>query len=89
MKKLENKVSIRGTGIHKLTATCIIRTPKKCIYLRSDEYYEVFIVTIVKEGDVFGKLLPEREVYPCNEDFGKTAWTCKSEKRAYEIYNRI
>ncbi len=89
MEKIKDKVHIRGTGIAGLTSRCVVRTPQKAIYLRSDGYYEVFKVIVVKEGYVFDKLLPEREVYPGNEDFGSTAWTFKTKESALERYNSL
>lgn len=89
MEQLDQKVYPQGTGIPNLSSTCVRRTPKKCIYLRSDGYYEVFIVKVAEEEYVFDKLYPKREVYPCSEDFGKTAWTTSSEKRAIKIFDRI
>lgn len=37
--------------------------------------HEVFIIKIGKETEINGKLIPERELFPKNEDFGKTAWS--------------
>lgn len=37
--------------------------------------YEVFIIRISPEQVIMGKQYPERELYPKNEDFGKTAWS--------------
>ena len=43
--------------------------------------YEVFRIKIDKEKVVFGQLLPEKEIFPGNEDFGKWAWSfCGIEK---------
>ena len=44
------------------------------MYGRRDGAFEVFHVKIRPEGEVFGKVYPEREVYPGNEDFGQSAW---------------
>jgi hypothetical protein len=41
-------------------------------------YFEVFDVQIKPKRDVFGKSYPAAEVFPSNEDFGKTAWSCRT-----------
>lgn len=89
MKRLENKVSISGTGIKNLTAKLIKRVDNKACYLRSDGVYEVFRIGTAPEEVVFGANYPEREVYPSNEDFGKTAWTYKTEDAAFNKLNNI
>jgi hypothetical protein len=55
--------------------------------------YEVFKAKIRMPGWLFGHFLPEREVFPGNEDFGNTAWTVallgdeeKALARAEEIF---
>jgi len=37
-------------------------------------YYEVFWIRVRPEEELFGKTIPEREVFPSNEDFGTRAW---------------
>lgn len=51
--------------------------------------YEVFKIKIEKEKLVFGDLMPEREVFPGNEDFGKWAWTYGTLEKAEERYEHI
>jgi len=82
MEKLKQIEEIHSAGIHGLKAELIERTDTKAIYLRSDGYYEYFYITVLPEGEVFGKLYPERECYPSNESFGNNAWTCKSYEKA-------
>jgi hypothetical protein len=89
MKKLEEKVEITGTGIPNLTATLIERTRQKAIYLRSDDIYEVFKIKIHPPAELYGRSYPEREAYPSNEDFGKTAWTYTSLEKARKKYKKI
>jgi hypothetical protein len=74
MIKLPQIVDVKGTGIRNLTFSLVERTDKKAIYMRSDNVYEVFYVKISRERFVFGNDYPEKEAYPGNEDFGKTAW---------------
>ncbi len=88
-EKLSEVVEVSGTGIPSLTAKCVKRTAKKAMYYRNDNVYEVFKIKISKEEEAFGKTYPKREVYPGNEDFGKTAWTYREEKNALRRYNEI
>lgn len=74
MEALTRHVKVNGTGGVGITATQHGRDGNVCIYQRSDRPYEVFIVQMAKEGEIMGKMYPERETYPSNEDFGKTAW---------------
>lgn len=89
MKKLDKTVTVRGVGVPGLTATLVKRTENICMYLRSDGYFETFIVRIEPEGEIFGRPLPEREVYPNNEDFGRTAYCTKSIEKAEKTYLRL
>ena len=41
-------------------------------------FYEVFKVKVLPEQKLFGKLYPEREVFPSDEDFGISAWAFRS-----------
>lgn len=51
--------------------------------------YEVFIIKILKSRDVFGKKYEEQEKFPCNEDFGKTAWSWLTLEQADKFYLNI
>lgn len=82
-------VEINGAGIPELTSKLIERTRIKAIYERWDNVWEVFKIKIAPAEEICGRKYPKREVYPCNEDFGKTAWAFNSEKRARMFYNRI
>jgi len=49
----------------------------------------VFIIKVLPSILLFGKRLPEREVFPGNEDFGKTAWSCRTLVKAMERFNKL
>lgn len=51
--------------------------------------YEVFKIKKVPERQVMDKVLPAREVFPRDEDFGYTAKTCKTLDRAMERYTQL
>jgi len=89
MIKLPLTIEVSGTGISNLTSSLVERTPRKALYKRSDDVYEVFLIKINEEGEVFGKHYEKREVYPCNEDFGKTAWCYNSPQRAKAKYSKL
>lgn len=74
MKHLPEIVKPKGVGIPGLTAKLLKRDGKVCLYERTDNCYELFIVQVSPAVETFGKKYPEREVYPGNEDFGRTAW---------------
>jgi hypothetical protein len=64
------------------TYTQVLREGRSCIYrqqvLEDLNYFEVFTVKVKPQALFKGKLIPEREVFPYDEDFGKTAWCCKT-----------
>jgi len=69
------------------------RTQYAAIYSQSSENklvsFEVHKIKIKKEGIVFGRWQPLREVYPHSEDFGSIAWTVPTIERATEIMQKI
>lgn len=89
MVTLENEIEVQGTGIPSLKAKLIKREGNFCWYQRSDGIHEVFIVQVTPEGEMFGRLYPERETYPCNEDFGKTAWCYRSSAEAEKRFRSL
>jgi hypothetical protein len=90
MKYLEEK--IRKNGFDYLL---IKKGEKAYIYKQWDDEvdftvaYEVFKIKIDKEKEVFGDIMPEREVFPGNEDFGKWAWTYPSLEKAEVRFQRL
>ena len=91
MDTLQDIVEVKGTGIPNLTAKKIARKGDVCLYLRSDDVYEVFVVKKSKATEMFGRHYPDREVYPGNEDFGYTAWCYNQygEKPALKRFNNL
>jgi hypothetical protein len=68
------------------TYTQVLRTGKVFIYRQGVaenlNYFEVFTIKIKLQKLFKGKLIPEREVFPCDEDFGKTAWSYRTSEKA-------
>jgi len=85
-ERLPDIVHPKGTGIPGLTATLIKRDRKLCMYERSDEIWEVFFIQYFEAQILYGKSYPARETYPCNEDFGKTAWCFSKRENAERCY---
>jgi|WetSurMetagenome_2_1015567.scaffolds.fasta_scaffold14561_5 hypothetical protein len=88
MKILPDKLSVNGFQYEK-----VIRIGMKCIYCQKitpDIFrFEVFIVKVQKSTYILGRLLLERETFPKNKDFGKTAWCCITIKDAIRRFNKI
>jgi hypothetical protein len=89
MQKLEDVVNVTGIGMLDVTAECVRRDGNIAMYLRSDDVYEVFKVKVSPEADIFGRHYPERETYPCNEDFGTIAWSYRNIKDADRKWNKL
>ena len=53
------------------------------------QYFEVFLVK-VKQSTIFkGKHIPEREIFPSDEAFGRTAWSCRTLEEATSKFNEM
>jgi hypothetical protein len=76
------------------TYTKILRGERSCIYeqrvAENLKYHEVFVVKI-KPRQVFenGKTYPKREVFPSNEEFGKTAWSFRTLNEALVRFKEL
>ena len=88
-KKLSKIVYPTGTGIPGLTATLVDRDNNKAIYVRSDGVWEVFFIKRAPAELIYDKSYPERELYPSNEDFGKSAWCYPDESLARKRYDEL
>ncbi len=87
---LPKVVHPKGTGISNLTATLVKREGRLCMYKRSDNVYEVFLVVVHPDETIFDKFYPAHEVYPGNEVFGSgKAWCYNKIKYAEEMYNSL
>ena len=71
------------------------RTSQKAIYEQSYNQimtgYEVFKIRVQRArfSQHIGRLIQEKERFPCDEDFGRTAWTHKSLDSAILRYNKL
>jgi hypothetical protein len=66
--------------------TLVSRGQRSCIYMQhvsaKTKCFEVFLIKTRPAKELFGKKYPAREVFPANEDFGYTAWSCNTLDRA-------
>ena len=73
--------------------TQILRGKRSLIYRREvtpeTECFDVFLIKIGKSKTIFGKQIPERELYPTPEDFGSWAWSYHTLKRAIEKFEKV
>lgn len=90
MKKLSNVVNKNG-----FVYNLIKRNDFKAIYSQHTIDgkligHEVFRIQIGKEAELFGKLIPEREKFPADNDFGVTAWSIGADlDKAMERYEGL
>jgi len=85
---LPEKVKLHGVGF-RCFATLIKRNEDVAMYERDDDVIEVFFRKYRKERNVFDKTFPEAETYPCNEDFGFSAWNYLDMEKAEKKYNKL
>ena len=75
------------------TYSQVLRKGNLCIYeQRVTEIlnsYEVFIIKIKSVKILQGKIIPERESFHSNEDFGKTAWSCSNYNAAQKKFQAL
>lgn len=88
MEKLKLKLRKNGFDYFQIT-----RDDNFAIYLQvvSDEIfrYEVFKIKTVQESILRATVYPARELFPGNEDFGSTAWTCMTIDLALKKYHDL
>ena len=58
-------------------------------YTENVKYYEVFIIKVKSEQNINGRFYPEREVFPGNSDFGRSAFSYYSLDRAKERFDLL
>ena len=88
-EKLPEVVAGFPVGIPDISAKLVKRTKKKAMYYRWDNVWEVFRIKINEPTSLFGRSYPRREVYPSNEDFGRTAWCFSDEAQAHKAYDNL
>ncbi len=73
--------------------TLVLRGQGSCIYKQhvtaNIKRFEIFIIKTKPTKEIFGKQYPVREVFPANEDFGSTAWSCFTLDNAMNRFNKL
>ena len=69
------------------------RGMRSCVYEQKYEGrligWEVFLIKVAPKEEIHGYHYPDREVYPCDEDFGYKAWTFRDYDRAIERFDYL
>lgn len=90
VKRLPGEISKNG-----YLYILVQREERKAIYKQTYKDilvgYEVFKIRIQRArfSHMLGRSIPECERFPCNEDFGRTAWSCRDLNSALIRYNNI
>jgi hypothetical protein len=78
---------------HGFIYTQVLRGTRSCLYQQTLNKktlgYEVFKIRIQHETTLDDKVYQERERFPKNEDFGKTAWTYLALDLAMERFKEL
>ena len=73
--------------------TQLLRGRKSAIYRQEVtpevSYFEVFLIRSKPERSILGKIIPAKEVFPADEDFGSTAWSCRTYENALKRFNDL
>jgi hypothetical protein len=90
MRKLEQIIKGRGTQ-KDVTFTQLTRKNNIAVYERTSDKlvnksYEVIIIKERKSAMFKGVEIPEREVYPSDEDFGSTGFAYATKEQAYKKF---
>jgi hypothetical protein len=71
----------------------ILQEGRKYIYRQTVtpgiEYFEVFRANIGEEFTIQERYYPCRHLFPKNEDFGITAWSCRTFSQAKKIFDKL
>lgn len=90
MKPLPERVRKNG-----FTYFLLQRTPKKAIYIQTYDNvqvgFEVFLIKVrgTQYSHILCRNLQPCERFPCNEDFGKSAWSFRGLDDAIKKYDAL
>ena len=88
MRRLADEIRCNGYKY-----TLYKRGKRSCIYAQhvspGQFRYEVFLIKTRPEEKVKGKIYPEREVFPSNETFGRSAWVYIKLENAEKAFEAI
>ncbi len=73
--------------------TQVLKGQRYCLYeqngIANMRCYELFKIKVRPKKEINGLILEEKEMFPKNEDFGKSAWTICDYNEAIEKYNEL
>ena len=73
--------------------TQVLKGKRYCLYeqrgVANMRCFELFEIKVLEPMELNGKYYEEREVFPKNEDFGKTAWTICDYDKALAKFNEL
>ena len=75
------------------TYTQVLKGKRYCLYeqngIANMRCFELFEIKIRPTKDIKGIILKEKELFPKNEDFGRTAWTICDWEIALSRFNEL
>jgi hypothetical protein len=85
LKQIINKNGYKYVQVCRGKRSCVYeqRVGKKIFS------YEVFEIVIMQEKEIMGKVIPKRERFPRDEDFGYTAWVYPTLERAMQKFKEL
>jgi hypothetical protein len=71
----------------------LLRGARSCIYRQTYcqnlAYFEVFEIRVQAKKELFGTVIPEKEIFPPDEAFGVWAWTYRGLDQAKRRYEEL
>ena len=75
------------------TYTQVLKGKRYCLYeqrgVANMRCFELFEIKVLEPMELNGKKYEEREVFPKDKDFGKTAWTICDWEKALAKFNEL
>jgi len=75
------------------TYTQVLKGMRYCLYeqrgVANMRCFELFEIKVLEPMELNGKKYEEREVFPKDKDFGKTAWTICDWEKALAKFNEL
>lgn len=73
--------------------TKVSRGKRTCMYeqhvTEGTSYFEVFMIKVMPSRIIFGKEIPEREIFPPDEAFGYWSWTYRTYEEALKKFKLL
>ena len=83
----------REINYNRYTYTQVLKGKRYCLYeqrgVANMRCFELFEIKVLEPMNLNGKEYEEREVFPKDSDFGKTAWTICDWGKALAKFNEL